>query len=512
MCSLNLYATSYHLFLNVYVVLKLLDNIGFLTTMNAPSTSQGAPSWEAVLNARLAQPQPDFIHSCNNCKEEVPWQWCKTNENGNEGRWIVVCKKFAGEQQVPCNFFCWAWGSTSPSSSPTLGSAPLAPTAVVQPSAQLAPTAAIQPAVLGHTTLLVICAALMCRKRPHAQYPLLALRMPHQPQTCLPMLPPPLPMPPPPLPMPPPPPSQPALILDAAPSDLDVPPPLDKGKGRAVELPDASEPVQLPSCMVAGLLQPKARAAPRYAMQMPAIFTQQNACEEEMNEERRQRELERLQAAAQGEEHYGFKLPNFYFTLLVLHKLCMTSKDPDVPAPARIAPIQRYNRALNTWTRFDVGHMVTLHECDAGILFVRDACVRECVDFDQHLHRMTRPVSANLMTDLTSEWKYVHAASLVWNSHTPSLPPTNPAPHVCKPRSHMPSLSPVSSDKKHEVPNDLPAQPIKHHPLEPPIKQHFSSILSLTDSDEDDMMKPVHAAKRHHSPLPQAPCCLPHRK
>ncbi|KAG1726063.1 uncharacterized protein EDB91DRAFT_1086884 [Suillus paluster] len=330
MCSLNLYATLCHSFLNVYVVLKLLDNVGFLTTMNAPSTSQGAPSWEA----------PDFIHSCNNCKEEAPWRWCETNENGNEGRWMAVCKKFAGKQQVPCNFFCWAWGSTSPSSSPTLG------------SAQLAPTAVVQPAALSNTTLLLMCAAL--------------------PQTCL--------------PVPPPPPSQPALILDAAPSDLDVclSPPLDiclspplasllevpepparvqKGKGWAIELPDASEPVQLPSHMVAGLSQPKARAAPCYAMQMPAIFMQQNACEEEMNEERHQCELERLQAAAQEkntvvvyawiqngvepiiyEFQDGFKLPNFYFSLSVLHKLCMTSEDPDVPAPARIAPIQRYNQ------------------------------------------------------------------------------------------------------------------------------------------------------------------------
>ncbi|KAG0698728.1 hypothetical protein DFH29DRAFT_84252 [Suillus ampliporus] len=118
MCSLDFYATSCRSFLNVFMILNLPDNVGFLTTMNAPSTSQGALSWEAVLNARLAQPQPDFLYSCNNCKEEVPWQRCKSTENKNEGRWIAVCKKFAGEQQVPCNFFRWARGSTSPSSSP----------------------------------------------------------------------------------------------------------------------------------------------------------------------------------------------------------------------------------------------------------------------------------------------------------------------------------------------------------------------------------------------------------
>ncbi|KAG1727915.1 hypothetical protein EDD22DRAFT_961155 [Suillus occidentalis] len=490
--------------------------------MNAPSTLQGAQSWEAILNARLAQPQPDFLYSCNNCKEEVPWRQCKSNENKNEGCWMAVCKKFAGEQQVPCNFFRWARGSTSPSSSPTLGSAPLAPTAV-------APTAVVQPAVLSHTTLLIMCAALVCKKRPHAQCenaacrthcsllggcsvkghtpaavldPTLVLRHAH-----------------PPTPPPPPsqlvsnlgaapsrlsPPSQLVSNLDAAPSRLSLPldvrlsPPLasvsevpeppsqvQKGKGRAVE----------PSRAVAGPSQPKARAAPRYATQMPAIFTQQNAREEEMNEDRHQRELEHLQAAAREkntvvvyawtqngaepviyEFQDGFMLPNFYFTLSVLQRLCMTSEDPDIPAPARIAPIQRYNRTLDAWMRFDVGHMVTLHECDAGILFVRDARIRECVDFHQHLHRLTHPVSPNLMTDLASERKYVRAASLVRNSRTPSLPPT------------------VLSGKEHGVPNDSPAQP---------IKRCFSSVLSLTDDDT------VHAAKQHHSPLPYI---LPRRK
>ncbi|KAG0700380.1 hypothetical protein DFH29DRAFT_1080705 [Suillus ampliporus] len=471
MCSLDFYATSCCSFLNVFMILNLPDNVGFLTTMNAPSTSQGALSWEAVLNARLAQPQPDFLYSCNNCKEEVPWRWCKSTENKNEGRWIAVCKKFAGEQQVPCNFFRWARGLTSPSSSPTLG------------SAQLAPTAVIQPAVLSHTTLLIMCAAL--------------------PQACP--------------PTPPPPPSQLVSILDAAPSDLDVhlspllasllevpEPPLQvqKGKGRAVEPVYAIKPMQLPSRTVASPSQPKAQAAPRYATQMPAIFTQQNAREEEMNEDRRQHELERLQAATWEkntvvvyawtqngvkpviyEFQDGFKLPNFYFTLSVLQRLCMTSEDPDIPTPARIAPIQRYNRTLDAWTRFNVGHMVTLHEHDAGILFVRDARIRECMDFDQHLCRLTRPVSPNLMTDLTSECKYVRAASLVRNSRTPSLP-----------RSRIPSLSPVSSGKEHGVPNDSPVQP---------IKRRFLSILSLTDDDEHDTTKTVHAAKRRHSPLPQ---------
>jgi hypothetical protein len=70
---------------------------------------------------------------------------------------------------------------------------------------------------------------------------------------------------------------------------------------------------------------------------MPAIFMQQNACEEKMNKDRCQHELEHLQAAAwekntvvicawtqNGAEPViyefqdGFMLPNFYFMLSVL--------------------------------------------------------------------------------------------------------------------------------------------------------------------------------------------------
>lgn len=99
---------------------------------------------------------------------------------------------------------------------------------------------------------------------------------------------------------------------------------------------------------------------------MPDVFMQQNARKEEMNKDRCQHELERLQAAAREkntvviytwtqngaepviyEFQDSFRLPNFYFTLSVLQQLCMASKDSDIPAPARITPIQRYNCTLD---------------------------------------------------------------------------------------------------------------------------------------------------------------------
>jgi len=64
---------------------------------------------------------------------------------------------------------------------------------------------------------------------------------------------------------------------------------------------------------------------------------------------------------------------------------------------ANVLPIQRYNRALGVWTRFDVGHMVTLQERDGGVLLVKDARVKDCIDLDRHLRQLTRSGSPNIM-------------------------------------------------------------------------------------------------------------------
>jgi hypothetical protein len=58
--------------------------------MSLPNLSQASESLQSILAARQAQPKPDFSYTCNNCHEEVPWKRCKSNDNGNEGRWMAV--------------------------------------------------------------------------------------------------------------------------------------------------------------------------------------------------------------------------------------------------------------------------------------------------------------------------------------------------------------------------------------------------------------------------------------
>ncbi|KAG2145258.1 hypothetical protein DEU56DRAFT_754116 [Suillus clintonianus] len=304
---------------------------------------------------------------------------------------MAICRKFLSDTQVKCTFFRWAQG---PSGSPTLPSNKFEPLAT-----QLNPVP--QPTQLNAAALLLICAALVCKKRAHslcrnhtcrthcgllggcsvkghtaaAQLnPMLELR----PRlSSLPPLP--------------------AVATESvyAPTQDDVEPGLDqllrvdKGKSRAVESHDSNiDPVLLSL--------PNPNPTGTSPAVMPAIFTQQNAREEELQEDRRQRDLERVQAAHEDgiepiiyEFQDGFKLPNFSFSLDVLHKLGMVSHDKSVLATT-ILPIQHYNCLLGTWTHFDIGHMVSLQERDNSILLVKDPHVKDCVDLEHHLHQLIK--------------------------------------------------------------------------------------------------------------------------
>ncbi|KAG2145728.1 hypothetical protein BD769DRAFT_1346769, partial [Suillus cothurnatus] len=169
-------------------------------------------------------------------------------------------------------------------------------------------------------------------------------------------------------------------------------------------------------------------------MQMPVLFMQQNAIEEAMQEEERQRDCECIQAAQQAKNNIivyawtqdgmeptiyefqeGFLFPNFFFSHDMLRKLCILSDDT-----AQMPPIQRYNCVLDTWMHFDVGHMVTLHDHDGGALLVKNACVKDCVDLGHHLQKLTHLSSPNIAKALPAEHKYMRAASHAKSSCPPS--------------------------------------------------------------------------------------------
>ncbi|KAG2037614.1 hypothetical protein BDR03DRAFT_1010659 [Suillus americanus] len=364
------------------------------------SPSPTPESWKVTLDARLAQPRPDFLHSCDNCHEEVPWARCKSNKRGNEGRWYVLCKKVAGEQQTQCTFFCWASGSRgSPMPSPE----------IPQESPQLHPLA--MPATLSDTTLLFICAALP-----------------------------------------------------------------SKAPGRC------------------------------YATQMPALFTQQNAIEESIQEEEQQRDHERLQAVQCAKNNIiiyawikdgtepiiyefqeGFMFPNFFFSHDVLCKLEILSEDT-----AQVPPMQRYNCVLDTWTCFDVGHMVTLHDRDGGALLVKNACVKDCIDLGHHIQKLTHPSSPNIVKALPAERKYMRAVSHAKSSRPPS-PSIDPSMH-----DHVGPVPTIHDSQQNRGGSVLLLTDSEGTGTATQLNCG-SSILSLIDSEEETPAT-AHPLKRCASP------------
>ncbi|KIJ60419.1 hypothetical protein HYDPIDRAFT_32225 [Hydnomerulius pinastri MD-312] len=197
-----------------------------------------------------------------------------------------------------------------------------------------------------------------------------------------------------------------------------LPPRLDKGKGCAVDPVPVAGPSQ-PHLPLPALPNPKSKSlpvsnGPRYATQMPALFTEQNPWEEVLEESRRQADRLVLDASQHAKNNVmvymwtkddilpvihdfqeGFKLPNFFFSCAVLLQLCMVDCD-----------VQRYDWLLDTWVGFDTGHVVTVKDRDNHVLLVKSTDVTDCHDLDRHLEQLAHSGSPNLLEGLTDERKY----------------------------------------------------------------------------------------------------------
>jgi len=189
----------------------------------------------------------------------------------------------------------------------------------------------------------------------------------------------------------------------------------------------------------------------------------------------------------------GFLFPNFFVSHDVLRKLCILSDNT-----AQMPPIQQYNHVLDTWIHFNIGHMVTLHDCDGGALLVKNTCVKNCVDLGHHLQKLTHPSSPNIAKALPAEHKYMHAASRAKSSCPPS-PLNDPLMHdnvgsvptIHDSRaSNAPSWPLTTIDDDDDYDDNISPVPTIHH-----SQQCSTSILSLTDSKEETTAT-AHSPKR----------------
>jgi hypothetical protein len=99
------------------------------------------------------------VFSCDTCQHLLALKVCKSNKNGNAGRFFTACYK-RHENGTSCSFFKWADDRISPPTSRFASSSPLcSPTSSACPSAQPAPTPQLAPPpTLTGTSVPMSCA------------------------------------------------------------------------------------------------------------------------------------------------------------------------------------------------------------------------------------------------------------------------------------------------------------------------------------------------------------------
>lgn len=137
------------------------------------------------------------------------------------------------------------------------------------------------------------------------------------------------------------------------------------------------------------------RPAPRYVSQMPAIFTEQYAREQELAESRRRADAARLatlecsknQVITYGWQSNGaeptvfavqgtFKWPHFIVDTSILQELDLMLPSDD-PSTVRI---KLYQPAYRTWVKIKPGYVITLTE--GACIYLKGSQVEDCAHFD----------------------------------------------------------------------------------------------------------------------------------
>ncbi|KAF8885198.1 hypothetical protein BD779DRAFT_1673833 [Infundibulicybe gibba] len=205
---------------------------------------------------------------------------------------------------------------------------------------------------------------------------------------------------------------------------------------------------------------------------MPAVFTQQIAVEQGLEERQRALDAERLDniqktkncvigyawtikspEAVVFEFQGGFTFPYFVITLDVLSNLELPIAGDDNPC------VKLYNHTVMTWTKVKVGHVITLkgREC----IFLKALDVTECHDFDNLLSR-SKASESHIRKNLPQERAHVRRALQQDDLSTC---------HIARPRPLIaPALGSRTTSSHCKV---------KVEQLESP--------LELSDSDSDDL-------------------------
>jgi hypothetical protein len=152
---------------------------------------------------------------------------------------------------------------------------------------------------------------------------------------------------------------------------------------------------------------------------MPPIFTEQWQREQEIAEENRKRNAQRLADSTKAkhgvvvyawsedgspptvhEFQSGFSWP--FFTLIpeILSVVNLTGAGSTTRSL-----VQLYRRALGVWVGVDAGYVVELHAGDR--VFLKASHVKDTLEFDKHLHASSKETMPHLRHNLPGERRYV---------------------------------------------------------------------------------------------------------
>ena len=190
--------------------------------------------------------------------------------------------------------------------------------------------------------------------------------------------------------------------------------PSTSGKAPSLQSPTPSSPQESSASTATDMF-----ADPRYASQMTAVFTKHYALEQSREELRRAADIERLANIDKAKHHVviyawpkvcsricegfflviifhqnnieatvvevqgGFKWPHFALTPSVLSQAELSNQDEATPY------FKLYNTSIHTWSKVQVGHVITLKAGEH--IFLKGYDVTHCEGFDHLFTAQLRP-------------------------------------------------------------------------------------------------------------------------
>jgi hypothetical protein len=327
--------------------------------------------------------------TCTTCRQRVPAQTCRSNINGNAGRSFVSCENIQPDGSQ-CKYYRWlspkSTPTPSPASSPVLPSpSPTLPAAAPSSSTvlpvMLTPVSLHSPRSCARsncasTRINARCVNKQCRKHCRKIGGCTAKDHYSSGASQAPVA---------------------STSNNGSPAPSPSPPPLslsehDNSTMPALTiLPPPSAPPSTGRTAPLSTVDPCPN--PRYISQMPPIFTEQYAQEQDLAEKRCKAEAERLGAIAKAKHcivahawihnseeptvftfQGGFTWLHFLVMLEVLRDLDLVSEEVDNISRLRILI---YDFSLRSWSKFKLPYVVTLKE-ERRCIFFKGAKVMEC--------------------------------------------------------------------------------------------------------------------------------------